>query len=258
MSVISKRGIFSALAFLLIVGTAVAIWGVPRFIHKNTSTKGQVAMFLLDDRGVVNGLLLSTGDQIHFSPETGEIVGSQIKIGDEVTATGHAGTQTNYGREFHCEQLALNGQTFVEVHAGPGPKPRHDDGPGEREQRTRIEQPVLNPTSSEPQKNPSTSTTESEQTQAVNATTAPTPEVVKVSGTVKTHLVNGHGDVHGLILGSGEQIRVGPKVGQMVVAAEQGGSNTLNIEGTVIRTERGVVIRPKYISVGNQTITLGR
>src|SRR6185503_1678175 len=127
MSMVGKRRIFPALAFVLIVGTAIAIWGLPRFVHKTTSVKGQVTSFLLDDRGVVNGLLLSTGDQINFRPETGEIVSSQVKIGDEITATGHAGTQTSYGREFHSEQLAINGQTIIEVHSGPGPKRKHHE-----------------------------------------------------------------------------------------------------------------------------------
>jgi len=54
MSVLSKRGMLSAIAFLVIVGASVAIWGVPRFVHKSTSIKGQVTSFLLDDRGVVN------------------------------------------------------------------------------------------------------------------------------------------------------------------------------------------------------------
>jgi hypothetical protein len=259
MSVISKRGMLSTIIFVLIVGTAIVIWGVPRFVHKTASTKGRVTMFLLDDHGSINGLLLSTGDQIHFSPETGEIIGSQVKIGDEVTATGHGGTRTTYGREIHSEQLAFNGQTIVEVHAGPGPGPRpgpkHDgDEPRAPERGPQIEQPVTDPISTAP---PAVASTEATARDSqVSATPAP-PEIVKLSGTVKTHLINGHGDVDGLVLSSGEQMRFGPRVGHMIISAEQSGSNTINVEGTVVRSDRGVVIKPRYISVGNQTITLG-
>jgi hypothetical protein len=246
MSVLSKRGILSGLVFLVIVGTAVAIWGVPRFIHRKATIKGQVTTFLLDERGGVNGLLLSSGDQIHFSPEIGTLVGTQLKIGDEVTGSGHAGIQTNYGREIRGEQLAFNGQTFVEVPAGP--KPRHpDDDRGERKHGPRPGPPIDGPAPAPPQNPPTTA----------GPAPLPAPEVVKVSGAVKTHLVNGRGDVDGLILSSGEQVRFPPNVGETIVAAEQSGNSSVTVEGTVVRTERGVVINPTYITVGSQTISLG-
>jgi hypothetical protein len=257
MSVLNKRRVLSAVAFFLIVGTSVVIWGVPRFIHRSTSIKGQVTSFLLDDRGSVNGLLLSTGDQLHFSPETGALVGSQLKVGDEVTATGHAGTLTNYGREIHAEQLSFNGQTITEIHSGPKPRPG-DDGPKGLGRGPRIEQPIVDSNRVEPQNTSTPNSSESTGNQNPQPEVAPTPEVVKLSGTVKTHLVNGHGDVDGVILNTGEQIRVSPKVGELIVAAEQAGTNLLNVEGTAVRNDKGVVIRPKYISIGSQTINLGQ
>ncbi|HEY6806795.1 MAG TPA: hypothetical protein VI306_24670 [Pyrinomonadaceae bacterium] len=248
MSVLNKRGILSALVFLVIVGTAVAIWGVPRFIHRKASIKGQVNTFLLDERGGVNGLLLSTGDQIHFSPELGTLVGTQLKIGDEVTVSGHAGMQTSYGREIHGEQLAFNGQTLLEVPAGP--KPRHPDGgPGERERGPRPGPPANAPAPA-PEQSQNSPT-------PVGPAPLPTPEVVKVSGSLKTHLVNGRGDVDGLILSSGEQVRFPPNVGELIVSAEQSGNSSVTVEGAVVKNDRGVVINPTYITVGSQTISLG-
>jgi hypothetical protein len=86
----------------------------------------------------------------------------------------------------------------------------------------------------------------------------PAPEIVRATGTIKTHLVNHHGDVDGMILSSGEQVRFSPKVGKLVVAAEQGADTQVSVEGVGGRNERGTVIRPALITVGHQTIALGR
>lgn len=234
MKFISKRNLLVGIVTLLLgLGTSAAIWGLPKFLKRSTTIKGQVNAYLLDDRGAVNGLLLSTGDQLHFNPETGLAVTSQIKVGDEVTVVGHAGTQTNYGREVRVEQISANGRTILQI-AGP-PRPRDHHKPGPR--REFDEQPAAPPN-----------------TDAASQT----PEIFRATGAVQTHLVNGHGDVDGVIMQNGEQIRLSPKVGQLVVAAEQSGNTQLSVEGTGIRTERGVLIRPTSITVGNHTITLGR
>jgi membrane protein implicated in regulation of membrane protease activity len=96
--IISRRNLLVGIATLLIgLGTSAAIWGVPKFLKRSTSIKGQVNAYLLDDQGAVNGLLLSTGAQLHFKKETGSVVTSQIKVGDEVRVVGHAGTQLVVG-----------------------------------------------------------------------------------------------------------------------------------------------------------------
>src|SRR5882672_7613698 len=138
MSVFRKRNLLVAIAtFVIGVGACAAIWGVPRFMRRSTSIGSQVTAYLLDDRGEVNGLLLASGDQLHFSPQTGAVVGSQIKVGDEVTATGHAGSQSSYGREVRVEQISANGRTIVEAEAGPqrGHESRDKRGPKGREDR---------------------------------------------------------------------------------------------------------------------------
>lgn len=256
MSLFSKRNLLVGIAtFMVGIGAFAAIWGMPRFLTRSATINGQVTAYLLDDRGAVKGLLLAGGDQLHFSPQTGEAVASQIKVGDEVIVQGHAGSKSSYGREVRVEQISANGRTIVEVESRPKPphetrEKRGPKGPGERPAPlvapagAKIETDVVPGSDAEAHK-------------TENATPAP-PETFKAAGTIKTHLVNGHGDVDGLILSSGEQVRFSPKVGELVIAAEQGTDTQVSIEGAGVRNERGTIIRPAQITVGNQTIALGR
>jgi hypothetical protein len=237
MKIFAKRNwLFRIAVLVLAFGGAVAIWAVPRFLKHTVSIKSQVTAYLLDEGGNVNGLLLASGDQLHFRPETGATIVQRIGIGDEVTVIGHAGKQSNYGREIRVQQISARGQTIMEIAPAPprshGPGSHH--GPGDR--RDQESQPGTRVTPEMP-------------------ATQPT-EILKVKATARAHLVNGHGDVDGLILASGEQVRFGPRVGSLVVAAEQGGNTEINVEGQSVRNEWGVVIRPTSITVGNQTITL--
>jgi len=276
-----KRNLLAAIAtFVIGVGACAAIWGVPRLLRRSTSINSQVSAYLLDERGKVNGLLLATGDQLHFSPETGAVVASQIKVGDSVAVSGHAGSASSYGREFRVEQISANGRTIVEVKAGaPRPHQSHDKrGPRDRNARDdrggppdsneiaeagRQEGAQPEPVGAEPAKPGLTSDNDSNLPQKESSLPAtapaplPSPEIFKAAGTIHTHLVNGRGDVDGLILSSGEQVRFSPRVGDLVVAAEQGATTQVSVEGTVVRNERGTVIRPTQITVGNQTIALG-
>lgn len=270
MSIFTNRRLLVGIATLVVaLGASAAIWGVPRFLQRKTSIKGQVSVYLLDDRGAVSGLLLASGDQLHFSPETGVVVASQIKVGDEVTAIGHAGSQSSYGREVRVEQIAANGHTIFEVHGRPR-KHDHDrnHGPKHRDDHERSPAPdaaapvrtLDDKTTTEPDRAQENDAVAKQAQNALPATASspePTPEIIKVTGTIRTHLVNGHGDVNGLILSGGEQVRFSPKVGKLIVSAEQGSTPQLSVEGTVVRNDRGTVIRPTYITVGNQTIALG-
>lgn len=288
MSVFSKRNLLVGMATLVIgVGATAAIWGVPRFMRRSTSIKSQATAYLLDDRGEVNGLLLANGDQLHFSPQTGAVVAAQIKVGDEVTASGHAGSKSSYGREVRVEQISANGHTIVEAEAGPppphGPREKHgpkdhadrDGRPGPREESdarapgASDQPPVGTPAGAEAKatepkaavaNDPNAKPAANTQQPAASAPLSPpamAPEVFKAAGTIRTHLVNGHGDVDGLILSNGEQLRFSPKVGALIVAAEQGATTQVNVEGHGVHNDRGTVIRPTQITVGNQTIALG-
>ncbi|MDT4897596.1 MAG: hypothetical protein QOH25_2673 [Acidobacteriota bacterium] len=259
MSLLSKRNLLvGVLTFILGIGAFAAIWGMPKFLKPNTTTKSQVAAYLLDERGAVNGLLLTSGDQLHFSPQTGEAVAAQIKVGDEVTATGHAGSKSNYGREVRVEQISANGRTIIEAESGPKHphEPRDKRGPKGHDERP-APPDASAPAEAKTESNVAPGSDAGDALQTGNAQPAP-PEIFKATGTVKAHLVNGHGDVDGLILSSGEQVRFSPKVGKLVIAAEQGADTPVSVEGTAVSNERGTVIRPTLITVGNQTIALGR
>jgi hypothetical protein len=279
-----KRNLLVAIAaFVMGVGAFAAIWGVPRLLRRSTSIDSQVTAYLLDERGNVNGLLLASGDQLRFSPETGAVVASQIKVGDQVAVNGHAGSQSSYGREVRVEQISANGQTIVEAKSGPprrhgpddkrGPRGRDDrsGGPGPREHpETRDEAETLptvgGPVGSETkpiEQNPASGNDpNARQTEnaapAIPPASQPSPEIFKAASTIRTHLVNGRGDVDGLILATGEQVRFSPRVGELVVAAEKDANTQVRVEGNGVRNERGTVIRPTQITVGNQTIALGR
>jgi hypothetical protein len=285
MSVFSKRNLLVGIAIFVIgVGACGAIWGVRKFMRRSTSIKSQVTAYLLDDRGEVNGLLLASGDQLHFSPQTGAVVASQIKVGDEVTASGHPGSQSKYGREVRVEQISANGRTIVEAEAGP-PRPHEPNdkrGPQDRERRedradrrgppdasaqagtqpppVRAEATPTEPSRASASDPNAKQTGNAVPTPALSPAPSPalSPEIFKAAGTISTHLVNGHGDVDGLILSSGEQVRFSPRVGQLVVAADQGATTQVSIEGNGVRNEHGTVIRPTQITVGSQTIALGR
>jgi len=274
MSVFRKRNLLIAVASLVVIaGAGAVIWGVPKLMRRSTTVTSQVTTYLLDDRGEVNGLLLASGDQLRFSSQTGAIAAAQIKIGDQVTATGHAGTKTSFGREFRVEKISANGRTIIEA-AGPsrshgpkdkpGPRDRKDRDDGEdRDERSNSARPT-----NEPQlaaRGPNSTTANEPNTDAAakaspapSPVTTPAPEIFKASGMIGTHLVNGRGDVDGIILSGAEQMRFSPKVGQLILAAEQGANTQVSVEGEGVRNERGLVIRPTQITVGNQTIALKR
>src|SRR6185295_9174542 len=222
MKIFGKRNwLFRIAVLVLAFAGAVGIWAVPRFLKHNVSIKSQVSAYLLDEDGNVDGLLLASGDQLHFRPETGATIVQRIGVGDEVTVVGHGGKQSNYGREIRVEQISAGGQTIREIPLGPprphGPGDHH--GPNDRRDQDSQPRPRA----------------------AAEMPATPPIENLKVTATVRAHLVNGHGDVDGVILASGEQVRFGPRVGSLVTAAEQGGNTELNVEGQSVRSEWGVV-----------------
>jgi hypothetical protein len=269
MKIFSKRNFLIGLAtFTLGLLAVVSIWGVPGFFRREATITGKVNTYLLDDRGAINGLLLEGGDQLRFSPQIGQAVAARIKVGDEVTAIGHAGTKSQYGREVRVRQISANGQTIVEAEPAPPP---HRGKPGQegRERRPAPPRPDAAPAgpSTPPaaqgderaesaEARPQTDATSAPQ--APQQATTPAPETFTASGNISAHLVNGHGDVDGLILSGGEQVNFSPRIGELVTSAEQGGTIQASVEGAGARSEHGTVIRPRIITVGSQTFTTGR
>jgi hypothetical protein len=256
MSLFSKRNLLvAASTFIIGIGAFAAIWVVPKFFARHTTVKSQVTGYLLNDRGAVNGLLLASGDQLHFSPQTGQAVVAQIKVGDEVTATGRAGSQSTYGREVRVKQISANGRTIVD--AGRERSESHESG-DERGPKGSGDRPTASDAPAQGAK-AEPNVARGNDANAKQSETAPlaSPEIFKATGTIRTHIVNGRGDVDGLIMSSGEQVRFSPKMGRLIVAAEKGAGTQVTIEGKGLHNERGTVISPAQITVGNQTIALG-
>ncbi|MEO6392061.1 MAG: hypothetical protein ABIP75_09440 [Pyrinomonadaceae bacterium] len=299
MQIFRKRYILVGVATLILGLVAVAaVVGVAKFRGRSTTVSSEVKVYLLDDQGGVNGLLLTSGDQLRFSPQMGQAVQAQIKLGDTVTATGQAGKASSYGREFRVEQIAFNGHTIVEAEPGPGrdrgPRGEHRGGPTDRDDhdgppdgprgsrgprgpedrdggpdRPEVSAPGNNrgPDITKPEAAPSGSPVVAPNTGGPAAPIAApltgpvppaAPDQLTATSTIWVHLVNGHGDVDGLIFASGEQIRFSPRVGALIVAAENGAATSISVEGTRVKSDRGTVIRPAQLTVGNQTIALGR
>jgi len=78
-----------------------------------------------------------------------------------------------------------------------------------------------------------------------------------VSGTVARFLINPPGDVDGLVLTSGEEVRFPPHLGQTVVTALGGRAGTaITASGYGARNGFGTAVEASSLVVGNQTIPL--
>lgn len=267
MRIFSKRNVAVGLAtFIMGSVIAVSVWGAPGFWQRNTTVKSQVTAYLLDDFGAVNGLLLASGDQLHFGRQTGATVAAQIKTGDEVTAIGHAGVRSRYGREVRVQQISANGQTIIEAapappahgpHGRPGPDHRAGHIPPPPPAGTNPPPPPTGANPPPPIGAPA-APAGGAPIAPVGVPAPPAPETLTASGTIRAYLVNAQGEVHGLLLTNGEQARFSPQVGELLIAAGQGAQAQVTIEGMGVRYERGTVIRPARITIGSQTITVGQ
>ncbi len=134
--IFSKRNSVVAIATFVVGLCAVialargvgAFAGVQNIFSPETTVKGQVTSYILDDAGAVAGLVLSSGDQLRFNRNIGEGIGESVKVGDEVAGKGRAGTSSSYGREIRVRQLTANNRTFVETAPDAPPPPRHAPG----------------------------------------------------------------------------------------------------------------------------------
>jgi hypothetical protein len=80
---------------------------------------------------------------------------------------------------------------------------------------------------------------------------------LSVSGTVARFLMNPPGDVDGLVLTSGEEVRFPPHIGQAVVTALGGRAGTpITASGYGTRNALGTAVEADSMVVGNQNIPL--
>lgn len=277
MNILNKRNLAVAIATFL-VGMLVAVVGVrsiaatgklQNIFTRDTTVKGQVKSFILDDAGAVTGFVIASGDQLRFGRTLGESVASAVKVGDEVSATGDAGTRSEQGREVRIKQLMANERTFVEAAPAHKPHGAKPHGPGKH---GNPQPPHAAPATQEDQPGQTAPPQTAPPAPEMNAgqPTPPAPEMIAgatlvpqmtATSTVQTYLVGKQGEINGAILASGEQFRFPPKTGELITTAMGGTPKTdvqMSIEGSAVRTERGTVIRARRLTIGNQTFALDR
>lgn len=242
--IFNGRNIAIALVTLAI-GT-LAAFGMTKMFFGETTVSGNVAAFILNPEGRVDGAILDTGDQVKFGAETGAVVTANLQIGSPLTATGKPGTSSNYGREFHAETLQIGDRTITIAGKPKGPKGDKPHPPhppkGDRPAPRDGEKPL-----------PPNAEINSENAPEANL---PQPETGTINGTVKFVLVNKDGNPRGLILAGGEQLNLGKEVVDAELSFD---TNTgVNAEGEIAKSQFGTFIRPKVLTIGNRTFTFNR
>ena len=251
----------------LIIGV-VAVVGIARvWAAQDTTVSGNVASFILNPEGKIDGAILSTGDQVRFGAQTGELIASQIKIGAALSATGHAGSSSNYGRELRAESLQIGDQTITVVNAKPRPGDRDGKkGPrppkGERPRSPREGKPEPRdderpaPRDEQMNESPAAPAPNAENQPKADAPPVPEKETAKASSNVKFILVGGKGEARGLILADGTQIDLPKEVKDAEISFSE--ATTVNVEGEVSKGQFGSFIRPTILTIDNQTFSFNR
>ena len=224
--------------------------------QQTTTVSGNVASFILNPEGKVDGAILDTGDQVTFGAETGEIVAANVAVGGALTATGHAGTKSDYGREFHAKTVQIGEQTITVVGRPHPPKDGLKGGKPHGPRPPKGNKPE--PKDGEKSAPPMSEDAENMPPRSENApeANAPQPETAKISGTVKFVLVNKDGKARGLILAGGEQLNLGKEVENANLSFDA--NTNVGAEGAAAKSQFGTFVKAKVLTVGNQTFAFGK
>lgn len=243
MKIFSKSNITVSL-IALVIGV-FAVVGIAKVFHQSTtSVSGTVTAFILNPEGKVNGAILNTGDQINFGMETGAIVSEQVKIGDAISATGHAGTKSDYGRELRAETLQIGDRIITVLHSKPKP-PRDERRPKPRPDDSRMPPPA--PKDADEPKPGEVSA----------PPVAPVPmQPATANGQIRFVLVGGRGEARGLILSGGEQIALPKEVNDANLTFNQ--EMQISVEGESAQSDFGKFIHPTRLTIENQTFSFNR
>lgn len=241
----------------LIIGVFAAIGIAKVWAAQETTVSGQVASFILNQEGKIDGAVLNTGDQVKFGAQTGEFVAAQIKIGDALSATGHAGNSSNYGRELRAESLQIGDQMITVVNTKPRPGDR-DDKKGPRPPKGERSRPPRDGERPEPRdeqiiERPAPN---AENQPEANMPPAPEKETAKAVSNVKFVLVGGKGEARGLILADGTQIDLPKEVKDAEISFSE--ATAVNVEGEIAKGPFGNFIRPQILTIDNQTFSFNR
>lgn len=256
MKFINKKYITIGILTLLI-GVLAAFAANKTWWNQSSSAQGTVVAFILSPEGKTDGAVLDTGDQIHFGAETGAIISRQIKIGDAMTATGHAGTKSDYGRELRAETVQIGDQTITVVNSKPKP-PRGERKPGPREDKDRRKpRPGDDKMPPAPQDADAPKPEDFDATPSALSQSPVAPrQTASASGQVRFVLVGGRGEARGLILSGGEQIALPKEVNDAGLSFSQ--DTQISVEGEAAKSDAGTFIRPTRLSIGNQTFSFNR
>ncbi len=85
-----------------------------RLARSPLTVSGTVARFLVNPPGDVDGLLLTSGEQVRFPPHNGVRVVTLLggRAGSSITANGY-GTRNAFGSVVEADSLTINGQTVT-------------------------------------------------------------------------------------------------------------------------------------------------
>lgn len=167
---------------------------------------GRVKSVLRNDHDDVDGLSLEDGREIHFPPHMGETVTKLASVGDDLKITGNQVTRPR-GEVVFEASLIEKGEVSLKIERPRpprGPKPHHKHGPANgphgREHET-----------------------------AMNAT-----------GVVEEFVTNRHGDVDGLLLADGTEVKLPPHQGEELQSLVKKGEQ-VKVEGRRHVTPHGDV-----------------
>ncbi len=225
----------------LIIGVAAVLAIVKALAFGETSVNGNVVSYILNPEARVEGVILDTGDQVRFGAKTGELIVTKIKVGDNFSATGRAGSSSNFGRELMAESLQIGEETITVVKGGPKPPREPRDRPhpprGPKPGEVEIERPNFDEINAEVQ--------------------PPAPkETVQVSGKVQFIIVDRRGEAKGVILSSGEQLNLPKEVKDENIEISQ--NTDLVVSGEISKSDFGSFIKPTVLTIGNQTFSFNR
>ena len=230
----------------LIIGVFAVVAIARIFVFKPITVNGNVVAFMLNPEGKVDGAILNTGDQVKFGSQTGELVTSQIKIGDALSATGHAGSSSNYGREVNAESLQIGEQTITVVKGGPKPPRDPKDKPHQPKDEKRG-----GPKGERPEPKDALKTEMN-----VDVTPLAPKETVKVTAKVQFVIVGRNGEAKGLILTTGEQMNLPKEVKDASLTIDQ--NTDVTVEGAASKSDFGTFIKPVTLTIGGQTFSFNR
>jgi hypothetical protein len=162
---------------------------------------GRVKELTKSPRGAVDGFILENDSQIHFPPHLGDRVAKAVTEGDRVEITGRFVALPNGEQVFEATQIVGRGGTINIDNEPPRPGRLPPAGPRGRRMGD---------------------------------------EPMTKAGTFREFVTNPHGDVDGLLLSDGTEVKVPPHQGSELMSVVKEGDE-IRIEGRRHETPHGEI-----------------